>query len=237
MALVLFDIDGTLCRSLGIGRKAFESALAELFGLFQHEERFAFDGLLDTQIARRSLELVGVQPTQEAVDRLLRRYVELLAACEPGPLGDHLCPGIPGCLVAVREAGHHLALLTGNVRAGAAVKLRLFGLERHFRDGGSPSGLLGAFGDDAAERHRLVPVALERCSAFYGRPFEKGETWIVGDSVRDVEAARLGGIRCAAVATGFTEIERLRASSPDLLLEDLSDPLPLLSALGPQAPG
>lgn len=232
MALLLFDIDGTLCRSLGFGRRAFEAALAELFGPFPQERRFAYDGLLDTQIARLSLEPMGISPDAQNVGRLLAKYVEILSRNPPERPSDHLCPGIPSSLEALRQAGNSLALLTGNVRAGAAVKLGFFGLTGFFRDGAELPGLLGAFGEDASERYELVPLAVQRCSRFYDRPFSAGETWLVGDSIRDVEAARRGGVRCAAVATGLTDMETLGAERPDLLLEDLASPAPLLAALG-----
>jgi phosphoglycolate phosphatase len=45
----------------------------------------------------------------------------------------------------------------------------------------------------------------------------------VGDTPLDVLAAREAGARAVAVATGFAQLEALRASEPDALLQDLSD--------------
>ncbi len=227
MALLLFDIDGTLIRPMGIGRRAFERALLERYGRIP-QERFPYDGMLDPQIADRTLRFLGVEPTADEVERLLGRYVENLAAERPADPAGGLCAGLPGALEEAAARGHHIALLTGNVRDGARLKLSFFGLDRFFENG---HGLLGAFGGDAATRAGLVPLAAERCASAFGRPFAIGETWLVGDSPRDVEAARLSGARCAAVATGWCPLDELASLDPDLTLPDLTDPAPLWRAV------
>jgi len=230
MALLLFDIDGTLLRPAGLGRRAFEAAVRDLYGE-PSATAFLYDGLLDTQIARRTLGLLGVSATDERVDALLSSYLAHLAA-SPAPDAEGLrCPGVSRVLEEAAERGHHAALLTGNLREGAQIKLAFAGLTRHFQENGPESPLLGAFARDAAERWELVAVALDRCRRAFSRPFRRGEIWVVGDSARDVEAARRAGVRCAAVATGLAPFEALRALSPDLLLADLQDPEPLWRAV------
>lgn len=231
MALLLFDIDGTLLRPVGLGRRAFEEALEGLYGRREPGERFLFDGLLDTQIARRTLEQMGVPATDPEVSRLLEAYVQRLRH-QPAPApGDLRCPGVPAVLAEASSRGHHLALLTGNVREGAEVKLAFAGLDAFFRQGPRDCALLGAFGEDSPERPGLVPVALDRCGAAFGRRFAPSQTWIVGDSPRDIDAARGGGVRCAAVATGLASAGALMEHGPDLLLRDLSDPHGLWDAV------
>jgi phosphoglycolate phosphatase len=227
MALLLFDIDGTLIRPMGIGRRAFERALLERYGRVP-EERFPYDGMLDPQIAARTLGLLGLDPTSEEVDALLARYVELLAQERPGDGRAGLCAGLPELLEEATARGHHIGLLTGNVREGARLKLSFFGLDHFFEEG---HRLLGAFGGDAGTRAELVPVASERCASAFGRPFPLEETWLVGDSPRDVEAARGSGARCVAVATGWCALEDLAALRPDLTLPDLGVAVPLWRAV------
>jgi phosphoglycolate phosphatase len=232
MALLLFDIDGTLIRPMGIGRRAFEKALLERYGRVP-EQRFPYDGMLDPQIAARTLGLLGVEPTSEEVDALLARYVELLAEERPSDVRAGLCAGLPDLLEMATARGHHIGLLTGNVHDGAKLKLSFFGLDRYFENG---LGLLGAFGGDAGTRAELVPVASERCSCAFGRAFPLEETWLVGDSPRDVEAARGSGARCVAVATGWCALEDLAALGPDLALPDLGVAAPFWCAVEGTAP-
>ena len=57
-------------------------------------------------------------------------------------------------------------------------------------------------------------------------PQRYGETTgavLVGDTPLDVLAAREAGARAVAVATGFADLDALRESEPDALLQDLSD--------------
>jgi phosphoglycolate phosphatase-like HAD superfamily hydrolase len=46
---------------------------------------------------------------------------------------------------------------------------------------------------------------------------------LVGDTPLDVLAAREAGARSVAVATGFADLDALRESEPDALLQDLGD--------------
>jgi phosphoglycolate phosphatase len=45
----------------------------------------------------------------------------------------------------------------------------------------------------------------------------------LADSGRDVEAARIGGARCVAVASGRSTAGELREAGADLVLDDLTD--------------
>ncbi len=222
MALLLFDIDGTLLRPLGMGRRAFEDAVLSLHGRLPKGTGFSYAGLLDTQIASGTLAALGLPHDRPSVKRLLDAYVACLKE-NPRPRREAcLCPGVPGILDEALARGHRIALLTGNLHEGARVKLGACGILNYFAPNGGTGPLLGAFADDADERHGLVPVAMARCRSRFGEAFAPSETWIVGDSPRDVQAARLSGIRCAAVATGFTDLEGLRALGPDLAVADLS---------------
>jgi phosphoglycolate phosphatase len=80
---------------------------------------------------------------------------------------------------------------------------------------------VGAYGSDPhEERYELVAIARERAARKYGEP--TGAV-LVGDTPLDVRAAREAGARAVAVATGFPDVDELRASEPDAVLADLSD--------------
>jgi phosphoglycolate phosphatase len=214
MLLVLWDVDGTLVDTAGHGRGAFEAAFREVVGR-PLEAEVDYAGRTDHQIATAMLE--GVEDADGHLPRLLERLVPALEArIERMREEGGAYPGVPEVLGAL--AGREdvaQSLLTGNLEANAAVKLRAFGLERHF------DFELGAYGSDPHEgRSDLVAIARERAGAKLGRPVEPV---LVGDTPRDVEAAREGGVRVVAVATGFSAEQALRESQPDVLLRDLSD--------------
>jgi phosphoglycolate phosphatase-like HAD superfamily hydrolase len=68
-----------------------------------------------------------------------------------------------------------------------------------------------------------VGIAQERASAKYGQGFDKGNTVLIGDTLRDVRAALKGGARVIAVATGTDSAEALLAEGADAVLPDLRD--------------
>jgi phosphoglycolate phosphatase-like HAD superfamily hydrolase len=117
-----------------------------------------------------------------------------------------------------------LGLMTGNLEAGARIKLSPWDLNRFFPTGG--------FGSDALERHEIGQVARDRFERLLGAPIEREEIWVVGDTVADIEAARRCGFRVLAVGTGWTGAEVLQAAEPDAYLPDLSDTQESLRTLG-----
>ena len=121
-------------------------------------------------------------------------------------------------LAGHRDAG--IGLLTGNIAGGAAAKMRHFGLAGHFP--------FGAYGCDHADRNRLGPIALERAAAHTGRTFTAAETWVIGDTPKDIACAHAIGARCLAVATGQFSAEALEAHGADQVVRSLEQALPWL---------
>ena len=210
MLLVLWDVDGTLVDSAGHGRHAFEEAFDEVVGGVPDWVEYA--GRTDHEIA-----LAMLNGSSEHLPAVLDQLVERLAARKAAIAAEgHVYPGVPETLAALHEAdGVINSLLTGNLEANAAVKVGAFGLDRWL------DFEAGAYGSDPHERRSdLVAVALERAAARYG---ETTGAVLVGDTPLDVLAAREAGARAVAVATGFAELDTLRESRPDALLQDLSD--------------
>ncbi len=132
---------------------------------------------------------------------------------KPGPQKGVL-PGVRAVLDALAAHSEaHLALLTGNFERGAQIKLEYFDLWRYFG--------AGAFGDRTHDRNTLLATALARVAAAGGPSVTAAEVVIVGDTPLDVAVAVAGGARSLAVATGSYDVEALRASGADVVLEDL----------------
>jgi phosphoglycolate phosphatase-like HAD superfamily hydrolase len=208
--LVLWDVDGTLVRSAGHGRSAFEEAFRAVVG--REPEPVDFAGRTDRQIA---LTMLGGE--REPLPRVLDELAIALEARKEAMRTDgYAYPGVPEVLEAL-HARHDVvqSLLTGNIQPNAVIKVSAFGLEPWL------DFAVGAYGSDPHERRSdLVAIARERAAAAYGEP--TGAV-LVGDTPLDVIAAREAGARAVAVLTGFAEPEALRASRPDALLADLTD--------------
>ena len=223
MLLVLWDIDGTLVDSAGHGRHAFEDAFRVVVG--RDPEWTEYAGRTDHQIALSMLNGASEQ-LPAVLDQLAAKLAERRDAIAAE---GHVYPGVPETLAALHEAdGVVNSLLTGNIEANAAVKVGAFGLERWL------DFEAGAYGSDPHERRSdLVEIARERAAARYAQapgdarcaamPSEPTRAVLVGDTPLDVLAAREAGARAVAVATGFAELDALRESRPDALLQDLRD--------------
>jgi phosphoglycolate phosphatase-like HAD superfamily hydrolase len=224
MPVFLFDIDGTLVSSGGAGKAAMERALETAFGVRVGEHGIPFSGRTDRAIGGDLFRHHAVAESPENWQRFLADYLghlpELLAR-HPG----RIMPGIAGLLATLgARPDAAVGLLTGNIRAGAQIKLGHFGLFQHFAFGG--------FGDAHHHRDDVAREALAAVRGHLGDTVDVREIWVIGDTPLDVRCARAIGARAAAVATGWHSLEELARSEPDLLLNDLSDPEPLLKHVG-----
>ncbi len=214
--LALFDIDGTLIRTGGAGVAAFARTGETLFGIQNGVARMRFAGRTDTSLIRELLARHDISPTPENRARFQEHYLALL----PRVLGQYpgrVCPGVREFVTALQALPHPpvLGLLTGNLRAGAEIKLRHFGLWDIF-------AAVGAFGDDDEDRNRIAAVALARGRALLGNDLAPEEVLVVGDTPHDVACGRAVGARVLAVATGGAGWEELAATRPDWLAPDLT---------------
>jgi phosphoglycolate phosphatase-like HAD superfamily hydrolase len=116
-----------------------------------------------------------------------------------------------------------VALLTGNFQPSARLKLEPLGLWDYFQ--------CGAFGDDAADRNGLVPVAVSRAQACGHLAVAARHAIVIGDTPHDVRCAAAHGARSLGVATGVYSAETLAAAGADHVLPDLSDTGRVISAL------
>ncbi|MDQ4133693.1 MAG: haloacid dehalogenase-like hydrolase [Actinomycetota bacterium] len=216
--LILWDVDGTLIHSAGIGAAVFDRAFEKVLGNAP-TSRLHLSGKTDPQIVREYLELMEVDSSDTHLPRVLEAVeAELDAAkatlAEKGKALD----GVPQLLARLGDVeGVHQTLLTGNTAANAAVKLKAFGLDRWLDVD------IGAYGSDHADRRELVPIALDRARRLRGLEISPDETWVVGDTANDLACARAGGAHCLLVATGRASLEELEALEPDVVLADLSD--------------
>lgn len=214
MNVILFDIDGTLVRTGGAGKTALEAGLCATFAIPEVRHTVSYSGRTDLAISRDLLAAHDVEPSVDNERRLLEAYLARL----PDALklhGGRVCPGVVELLEWLAPRPQTLlGLLTGNVRAGARLKLSHFGLWDYFRVGG--------FGDYVYDRDDVARAALQDIQAHLGADVDPSSIWVVGDTPLDVRCARAIGARAVAVATGWHSREELAGCRPDLLLEDLS---------------
>ena len=218
MRLVLFDIDGTILTARGAGRRALAAALKEVYGTAGDIERYDLRGRTDPRIVFDLMQGAGL--ARPAVHERLHDCFEAYARGLAAELGDGsgvvTHPGIADLVRRLAGAPEALVgLLTGNIEAGARIKLEPTGLRPYFR--------LGAYGSDHIDRRQLPSLAARRAQALTGQSFQPEAVVVIGDTPHDIECARHFGAIAVAVATGLYTRESLEAEQPDLLFDDFSD--------------
>jgi phosphoglycolate phosphatase len=223
LRILLWDIDGTLIRSVraGVFKDYTGPAIEGVFGTAGRLAELSVSGMTDLQIVAEALRDEGFTPAQirERIDDLRALYMrEMLRVMGANEQPFYLLPGVREVLSAAERSGRYLsALLTGNLEAAAQLKMRLVGLSHFFQ-------LPGAFGDDSHDRRDLPALAHERISRRLGFEPEPSQLIVIGDTPNDIACAKHFGARSVAVATGrlYTP-EDLLVHEPDALLPDLSD--------------
>ena len=213
--LVLFDIDGTLVHTGGAGIEAFRRTFAELFNARDGVEKLKFAGRTDVSLVREFFGLHHIAATPENFRRFFEEYVfrldYVLAHNKTGT-----CPGVREFLGALKELPHPplVGLLTGNIRLGAEIKLRHFGLWEEFQTGG--------FADDDEERDKIAAVAKQRGSRLLQHELNGDEVLVIGDTPLDIRCGRAIKAKVLAVATGGAKLAELKQHQPDWAVEDLT---------------
>lgn len=226
MKLLLFDIDGTLVLTGGAGARAMVRAFEDVYGFFNGLGSLSMAGRTDAWIVAQMAAAHGVSADADRVRRLHDTYLGYLSeeVLKDGPRKS-LLPGVRDLLdTLVSRNDAYLALLTGNFRQGARIKLEHFDLWRYF-----PAG---AFGDEAHDRNGLLWKALADVQAAGGPALRPADVVVIGDTPLDVAVAVAGGARSLGVATGSYGVDELRESGADVALPDLGDMRQVLEALG-----
>ncbi len=217
--LYLFDIDGTLIGGDGSGRRAFERACHETLGIADALADIRLDGLTDPLILDNVFSLHhGRSPTQDEAERVLACYVRFLED-EVREGKYHVKPAVHETLDHLERQQAHIGLATGNLQAGARIKLTRGDLWRRFAFGG--------FGDDAPAtvdgRAELVRAAIRRGEARAERRFARDEIAVIGDTPRDISAAHAAGARAIGVATGSYTVADLMAAGADAVFPTMAE--------------
>ena len=225
MRLLLFDIDGTLLTSSGAAGPAILRALSDLVGRPVGLNGISFSGKTDPLILREILQANEVP--EEQIEALLPHALQAYATLASSAITADTVRALPGAqaLLEALAPQHNtqLALLTGNIKRTAYLKLDAVGLGGYFA--------FGAFGSDDGDRNALPPVARRRAETVLNEPVAFQDTVIIGDTPRDISCGRAHGCRTVAVATGSFDVDALAAHTPDIVLPDLEDMDAALAAL------
>ncbi len=228
MKLILFDLDGTLLTGGGIGRQSTRKALEAVFGSSgildeiypggRTQEAIFLDTLLEAGFTEWDYAARRDQLYQVFLEEFKRAAGESNGRINPLPGAINLIQILTG----LEEV--HLGVVTGNHRQNAEIKLQSAGFEPGWF-------AVGAYGEESADRSKLIPLAQKRAEEQIGVSFPGAQLVVVGDTTRDIASARKAGAVSIAVTTGSDDRALLISASPDYLLDSLEDPQPILEIL------
>ena len=225
---MLWNIDLTLVDVVKVTRAAYAETFAKMTGrpLVQLPQ---MAGRTEPEIFFDALALNGVNLRNGAEsEQLLAPFgaelaTSLAARRDLLTTQGQSLPGAAESMAAVAALPDVVqSVLTGSSRPNATLKLRAFGLDRYV------DLTVGGFaGSDAYPKGALLRVTRQRAEEKYKVTFAERATVYIGDSPRDVEAAKIGGARSLAVASGRASTAELRDAGADAVLADLTDPAAL----------
>lgn len=209
----LFDIDGTLLRSRDrVHIDSVAIAVRSAMGIEVSLDGVPVQGSTDTAIVRDACRLAGI--SEEELEPQIAAIREAMCASvrqRRGELNLYLMPGVHQTLEHLVRRGALLGVATGNLETIGWMKLETIGLREWFRFGG--------FSDHFPVRAELIAKAAEKARALAGA---NATVCVVGDTPRDIAAARANHLPVIAVATGHSKYEELLALEPEVCAASLA---------------
>ena len=224
--VILFDLDGTLIRSHN-GFVPFNEAIQKTFGIPADIRTVVPDGNTDPLILQDIFATANLEV--EVTEARWKEFTRNLHDCYMGAVQDlrtrvFALSGVPELL---REVQHtklaHQGVVTGNLEVTGRLKLEAAGLASYLG--------FGAYGSDSPDRVDLPGIARERLEQAVGQTIKPEHCTVVGDTPRDLHAARENGMRCVLVGTGRYPVEELQLLEPEACLSDFTDTQESLEAL------
>jgi putative hydrolase of the HAD superfamily len=232
---LLFDLDDTLisdntaveecwqiacaeaCEGSGREPGALRESIREVGGWYWSDperHRVGRADLLAATVAIVREALLGLGADDEELARALAaRYRRLREERQ------ELLHGAVETLVALRRAGHRLALLTNGASGAQRAKLERFGLARHFE-------YIGIEGEVGVGKPK--PEAFTRALAALAA--SAAQAWMIGDRLDfDVTGAKGVGIRAVWIDTAGAGLPPDHTPRPDHVIRSVRDLLTVAS--------
>ena len=209
----LFDIDGTLLRSRDrIHFNSFASSVQRVTGFEITLAGILLHGSTDTAILREACQQAGIpaevmEHQTEAILEAMRNAV----AEQRNEMDLIRMPGVESVLRYLAGKGALLGVATGNLEAIGWIKIEQAGLREWFKFGG--------FSDHFSIRPELIGQAAKKARELAGA---EATVCVVGDTPKDIDAARANYLPVIAVATGNYSFEELKKYQPEACASSLA---------------
>lgn len=211
MALVMFDLDGTLLDTVGEIADATNRTLADCqLPAVSTDQVRDWIGHGTGWLMRAAWTSVAGDPDADQWARVMKRFVGHYFDCAGSDSRPY--PGVRNALAELQRLGIKRAVVT-NKETRFTERI----LERH--------GLTECFdlviSGDTYPVKKPDPTVIYNCLAAFG--MHAGEALFVGDSSIDVATAKAAGVVCWAVPYGYNMGEPIQAAEPDRIIATCED--------------
>ena len=211
MALLIFDLDGTLIDSRLDLAHAVNATRKHLNrDDISHELIYSYVGNGAPVLIQRAM---GPGASEAEVETALEFFLDYYR--EHAVDYTVLYPGVFESLTQLHAAGVTLALLTNKPVGITNFILRHFGIsDMMFR----------VYGGNSFPEKKPDPVGIRtiQAEAAAAGGIADTETWMVGDSIVDIQTARNAGVRSCGVTYGF-QPETFALLPPDVVVDRLEE--------------
>lgn len=208
--VLLWDIDGTLIHTKRPNSSSPHKNVLRRRGYKFDEAIVGLSGFTDYEVF---LELVNNRDelSETQLRSIFHELDEEARKLDEGSTFD-LYPGVEAVLESLSSVGWAHGILTGNTSSRMAAKLKSAGIEEYFTE----EFLFSCnFGDSREDIARNAKEKLN--TKKYSRVI------VLGDTPKDVIAARLSNLPVISIATGSYSFAELSACNPDLVIQNLAD--------------
>jgi phosphoglycolate phosphatase len=204
---LMWDIDGTLLDTNGLGVVPFEEAIRSQFPKAHELIRGKYSGFTDFEIIA---DLTGDKLSDSAdIETYLKVLTEYTASLEEKFKSSSAKPigNIEETLFKLRQVPWITSyIVTGNYEPAGWLKLKSAGLDKFFTE-------QRYFGSDLSRmtRRDVVKYAKESLKGY-------GDLIVIGDTPSDILAANFNGLKIIGVPTGHHEFKTLNQMIPGNVL-------------------
>ncbi len=181
-----------------------------------------YAGKTDQQILREVLKLSGLN--EEEIKKNFHLCLDFMAQYYLKNVHHENVRSLDGVNDLLKELQRReilLGLVTGNLEPIAYAKLGKVHLDGYFSFGG--------FGSDHSNRSILVKKALKQARNKFG--YNGNRIFVIGDTPRDIKAAKASDLLSIGVATGRYSKEELEDCGADFVLKNLKNKNKILEIL------
>lgn len=205
---LLWDIDGTLLTTCGLGRGPLLEAIKLATGLNCDYDPNSVAGFTDHQIIDQLIMELELDATTKEIliDKILETYCQLYQELLPSK-DFELLNDVKNTLQKLSMLVHiENWICTGNILKGAKLKLDSVGISEFFSPGDFYCSIR------LEERSEIVLRAAKIARSRMMLPI------VIGDTAHDIEASRAVGVDCIALESTNYSLEKLINTNPKHLL-------------------